>query len=364
MQRVFPGLLDRLRSEIHVQQVRSLVTGASWCVDHVALTNEGLRVAGWALTPGIPAERLAISVNGIKLPHFTHSIRRSDISDRFWHEGTAELSGFNAESTDVSGLRSARDLTIRLVDPVESGPLNPEDEYVFLCDETRSLPSPERMRRVHGSDADFAFRLHGYTAYKKISRLLERVAGKCYADFAAVLDWGCGCGRLARFLEADTSVTGVDIDADNVQWCQQHLSGRFLTIPLRPPSALASDQFDLIIGISVFTHLREDVQFEWLAELQRLARPCALLLMSVHGNAAVHREPSWDATVFKVWRERGFVDGPSHDLGDSIAERGYYRNSYHTADYIQRRWSPYFEIVEILPAYIGGMQDLVVLRKQ
>jgi hypothetical protein len=44
------------------------------------------------------------------------------------------------------------------------------------------------------------------------------------------------------------------------------------------------------------------------------------------------------------------------------ADDTYYRNIYHTHDYIRRIWTRDFEILDILPGFVGNMQDMVFLR--
>ena len=60
------------------------------------------------------------------------------------------------------------------------------------------------------------------------TRLARRFAGRPLAELGPVLDWGCGCGRTAQFLERDkVDLFGIDIDADNVAWCAENLTGRY-----------------------------------------------------------------------------------------------------------------------------------------
>jgi len=54
-------------------------------------------------------------------------------------------------------------------------------------------------------------------------------------------------------------------------------------VALQPPTGLPAQGFDLVYGISVLSHLSEPDQFAWLAELARLTRPGALLLLSTLG---------------------------------------------------------------------------------
>ena len=115
-------------------------------------------------------------------------------------------------------------------------------------------------------------------------------------------------------------ITGVDVDPDNVAWCAAHLpfvAAR--TIPLHPPTSLRAGSFDLIAGISIFTHLSESVQLEWLEELRRLSAPGAILLMSIHGPVATAQRG--DLLLWRYVQAHGFTDGRSRDLDDVLFER-------------------------------------------
>src|SRR5262249_16386327 len=143
------------------------------------------------------------------------------------------------------------------------------------------------------------------------------------------------------------AVTGIDIDSDNVQWCAGNLGfGTFVTAPTQPPTPLAANSFDLLFGISIFTHLTEPDQFAWLAKLNRIAAPGAILLMTVHGWSSMSaNDQITDAAInqFAAIKSRGFLDiGSNSDLGTAIDDSNYYRNIFHTKDYIRRHWSRYF----------------------
>lgn len=82
---------------------------------------------------------------------------------------------------------------------------------------------------------------------------------------------------------------GTDIDGESIDWCQSKL-GHMATFTVNgfwPPLPFADGFFDVIYSISVFTHLPEDMQTAWLAELRRVAKPGGLLLLTVHSPALV-----------------------------------------------------------------------------
>jgi 2-polyprenyl-3-methyl-5-hydroxy-6-metoxy-1,4-benzoquinol methylase len=158
------------------------------------------------------------------------------------------------------------------------------------------------------------------------------------------------------------ALTGADVDADNAQWCASHLPfGSFHAIPLHPPTAFADASFDVVIGVSVFTHLTESVQFEWLHELRRLVRRDGCVLVSVHARAAAAQQAAWPLRVLSAWEQRGFVDGKSPDLDGYLEEADYYRTTLHHPDYIRREWTKVFPALEIIEGYLGN-QALCVLK--
>src|SRR5205823_5587898 len=82
------------------------------------------------------------------------------------------------------------------------------------------MPPAENMLRVVGDDSPIRFGMGGATIVKKVGAFLEEM-GLSYADFPRVLDWGCGAGRITRYLLSCTTseVHGADIDGENVRWC-------------------------------------------------------------------------------------------------------------------------------------------------
>lgn len=110
-----------------------------------------------------------------------------------------------------------------------------------------------------------------------------------------VLDMGCGPGRiaapLARYLDAG-SYEGFDVDPESIRWGQRvitarHPNFRFRLAEVRnaqyrPDSGAEatsygfpypSDDFDLALALSLFTHLRPDETEHYLRETARVLRP-------------------------------------------------------------------------------------------
>jgi SAM-dependent methyltransferase len=338
-----------------------------WAADGVTLDGDRLTMTGWVArrersTP------ITASVNGRRVTEFAEGGARPDIGALLPFIPGSRRAGFRA-STALSDaeLRGERAVDIELVDSRTLTPLCPWQTVSWLPEHVEQAPLPDgpRIRRVHGAPDSGAFRLVGYSNFRKIDRLLRTVVGQPLQSFPRVLDWGCGCGRLMRYLSTLNGVqlTGADVDRDNLAWCRQHLLGpSYVELPLHPPTTLESGAFDLVVGISIFTHLTESVQFEWLEELHRASAPGAVLLMSIHGPA-VHAIAGGGSLCGDV-AGAGFIDGRSYDLDEVLDDKNYYRTTHHSHAYVRATWSRWFDIVDILPACIGNMQDLVVMKRK
>ena len=90
-------------------------------------------------------------------------------------------------------------------------------------------------------------------------------------------------------------VHGTDIDAEIIGGCGRTFPWAYQVAPHTPRSHIPDHHFDLVINHSVFTHLDEHHQNLWLAELQRIAEPGALLLLTIKGQSSWNR--TYEASV-------------------------------------------------------------------
>ncbi|HEY2797275.1 MAG TPA: class I SAM-dependent methyltransferase [Thermoanaerobaculia bacterium] len=224
------------------------------------------------------------------------------------------------------------------------------------------VPPPSHLQiRVSGNYVPH-FLESGFRVCNDFNAAL-RVAGKTLADFPRILDFGCGCGRTTRalkLLHPKNEIHGTDIDPEAVAWLQSHY-GRLAEFRLaypHPPTGYPERFFDLIVGVSVFTHLPEPMQFAWLAELRRITKPEGYLILTTSGEKN-YRNLSNE--LRGVLDEKGFLhrDG---DYGQSISLPEFYQNTFHSHAYIRREWSRYFEVVDIQSVRVENDQDAVLLR--
>jgi SAM-dependent methyltransferase len=141
-------------------------------------------------------------------------------------------------------------------------------------------------------------------------------------DGTSILDFGCGSGRLLRFLlphvDEGSSLTACDIHAPSIEWLRGHYPAavRLYVNETQPNLPERDGAFDLACAISVFTHVTRWA--EWLLELRRVLRPGGLLVATVLGEAswrngaAAARGVPWeeDRTGIVVENDgAGFDDG-------------------------------------------------------
>ena len=338
-----------------------------WNIDNVKFHDKFLEINGWALAPQGNHQLVTFMINNTDFNQINYPTLRKDVKTVFWYYPQAEISGFTcrAKITKEKALANGP-ITFKYINKKTKHPIYDYHNFYYFEDDL-ILPDATRMKRVQGNESEFEFRFIGYSMYATLELILKKVFNKSFDDFSNILDWGCGCGRITRYFKnlKNASITCVDIDSDNINWCKKYLEfGNFLTIPLHPPTSLKDNFFNLIMGISIFTHLKEKEQYEWLRELRRISADGAILLMSISSTSIICRS-NLAPSIFNSWWKKGIyiVDYPFLDFENIIAEPDYYKAVFHTHDYIKKNWSKYFEIVAIIPACIGTLQDLVIMRK-
>ncbi|MDA8016747.1 MAG: class I SAM-dependent methyltransferase [Thermoanaerobaculia bacterium] len=377
--------------EIWVGNTRDLMTRAAelrklrrrplWAIHQVQGGTSNLLVSGYLVPSAGEAPEPEWIADGVPVVEAQFPVESPPAPSRLWTVPGHRQLGFRLEIP----LRSSELAPSTVIECIDRNSRRPIIEHgaFFVPDDLeeqlRRVPDGSRMERVQGHGRPDVHLLWGYTACRKIETFLEARFGRRLSSFPSILDWGCGCGRLSRHLAKvpGTRLTGVDIDADNIAWCRDNLTARpsesmggddwepprFETVPLLPPCDLPASSFDLILGHSVMTHLREEDQLAWLAELKRVSRPGAVLCLTVNADTAIWWcDPPLE--VLRDWQARGFSDlARDPALDGLIGDEEYYRATFHREDYVRRVWGQYFEIIEILPGF-AHIQDMVILRSR
>lgn len=222
------------------------------------------------------------------------------------------------------------------------------------------VPPPDLRARVHGAEELSAFHHIGKVVALDLESTIKSINFKL-DESSHILDFGCGCGRIITWFQdlyPNSKFYGTDIDGEAITWCQENLSDRgdFLVNEAMPSLPYSDQFFDLVYSISIFTHLPEEMQFAWLRELQRVCKPGAYLLLTVHGE---HLFPANSESAKAEFDNQGFyywIEKYSNGLPE------FYQTSFHTEAYIRDRWSDFFEIEKIVTKGIANHQDLIICK--
>lgn len=224
-------------------------------------------------------------------------------------------------------------------------------------------PPPPHLQRRVVRDYSPGFLDSGYWVLDELESALQ-FAGRKMDSFANILDFGCGCGRVTRALyyrrKSRQGLYASDLDPEAIAWCQENYGNlaEFSVNNAEPPLAYADSTFDLVLSVSIFTHLPEDMQFRWLDELSRVTKPDGFLILSVHGG---HHIRNATAEIQEEVRQRGFF---YQQIGQVEGLPEFYQNAYHSLDYIRAQWGRYFDVLHIVESLVGGHQDAVLCRKR
>ena len=263
------------------------------------------------------------------------------------HERSRRLRGGAAEALDAIGLLAPlarlRSRWIALRVPMRAGGVQGG----------RPLP-PARLRvMVDGSGDPERFDRTGRRASAMIASTLAK-EGVALESLGSILDFGCGCGRVARHWVGlrGPALHGCDYNRQLVAWSRSNLD--FMEVRengLEPPLPYEDGRFDLVYAVSVFTHLNDSMARLWLDELARVVRPRGRVLLTTHGSAYRRELPPARRAAFD--RGEPVVLRPRTAGLNACA-------TFHPRAYMERELAKRFDSVAFYGD--GPVQDVYVAR--
>ena len=174
-----------------------------------------------------------------------------------------------------------------------------EDEWFdLICDSYKSPPRsfegnelpafpPDQLQINTTGQAGPETLWEASIFYQDCSRTFREL-GKPMQRGNKLLDFGVGWGRIARFFLRElplSNIHGLDVMGEFVNVCRETFkSDNFhLTNPF-PPSPMADNSFDYVVGYSVFSHLSERACKEWMEEFFRITTPGGLVALTTRGR--------------------------------------------------------------------------------
>lgn len=236
--------------------------------------------------------------------------------------------------------------------------------------DSSSLAVPGRGDRFGYSEDDSKEYLEwGKHDHDLLMEVIEKHFGAIKS--ANILDLGCSSGRVLRHFDSERvslgwQLYGCDIQARAIEWMRRNFPAHFnvITNSTLPHLPYEDATFDVIYGISVFTHIK--FQWDaWLMELRRVMKPGALLMQTIHAENAwkfyhEHRNEGWvrENHCARVY------DSPSMDLdylyyGDACVSQVFWKKEI-AIDF----WGRYFNIVELCDPPERSFQDWIICKKE
>lgn len=236
-----------------------------------------------------------------------------------------------------------RDMAARVTNRLSGQPAVPPARLIYL---------------VAGHRSANAFLAGGRSACDAIRAILAKNNLRM-EQFDNVLDFGCGVGRIIRHWNQSQppALHGTDYNPDLIEWCRNNLSGfNFRVNTLAGSLPYENETFDFIYSFSVFTHLREPLQFHWLEELSRVLKPGGYLYLTTHGKYYLS---TLDATEQKQFNQGQLVVREQEHSGSNLCA------VFHPPAYVREVLARNLAIADFVECGAKGdsMHDAHLLRK-
>jgi SAM-dependent methyltransferase len=198
-------------------------------------------------------------------------------------------------------------------------------------------------------------------------RLLRERYGRPL-DGARVLDFGCGWGRLTRYLARDVPpdrLHGCDPVDSILDVCRDNRVPATLALSDFLPERLPfAERFDLAYAFSVFTHLSEAAHERCLAALHGGLQPGGILVATIRPPAYVDATP----LMAEVRERRGepFLFAPHPPDPEHPQQAGpevHYGETVIGLAYVRERWSRWFELLHV-DLLLGDMHQVVLTLRR
>ena len=250
------------------------------------------------------------------------------------------------------------------------------DSYPNIRELLPDVPEPALQELWNGlSGVELARQSRAF--YVRLCERFKRHSDTLLGE-ARVLDFGCGWGRLTRFLARDVPAErlhGCDPVDHILAVCRGNGVPATLAlsdfVPLRLPF---DERFDLAYAFSVFTHLSEPAHLACLGALHDSLRPDGILVATVRPVDYVRLSPALQPLVRELERTESQLAAKPHYLfvphpaepthlqyeGGEMT----YGETVITLPYIRERWSELFELLGVDILIDDLHQVVITLRRR
>ncbi len=181
---------------------------------------------------------------------------------------------------------------------------------------------PDQIQTNTTGDAGLKTLTEAFIFYEDCAAQFRRL-GRPLGRDSALLDFGVGWGRIARFFLKDVAaqnIFGIDVSPEMIEICRQTWrSNNFIVTNPFPPTPIPDARFDFITGYSVFSHLSEQACAAWMDEFHRILRPNGIVALTTRSRQFLDV-----CEALKQQNVTGYAKAMSEIFGDFDAARERY----------------------------------------
>jgi SAM-dependent methyltransferase len=197
-------------------------------------------------------------------------------------------------------------------------------------------------------------------------------AGTSFDEPARWLDFGCGYGRVLRFLcerVPPERVWACDVERRGVDFCRSEFGvhGTYSSTDLEH---LSLGTFDFVFAISVLSHLDERNSRAFVRVLGGALQPGGILLFTTHGRWSLEHPETYGEEYVRRGREIADAVKASGAcfLRYPYAEGDDYGMAWHSKQHVEslvrERFGDAFELLMFEPHGLDGHQDVYAFRRR
>jgi SAM-dependent methyltransferase len=214
------------------------------------------------------------------------------------------------------------------------------------------------LQELWNGTSGAALAAQGAGFYRKLRERYSRHSERPLAE-SRVLDFGCGWGRLTRFLARDVepgNLYGCDPVEHILDVCRRtRVPATFARSEFVPERVPFDGPFDLAFAFSVFTHLSERAHEASLRTLHSALRPGGILVVTIRPPAYLGLSPPPGEALYVFHPHPA---EPTHFQYDGAGEM-HYGETVVTLPYVRERWAPRFELLDV-DLLIGDLHQVML----
>jgi SAM-dependent methyltransferase len=253
---------------------------------------------------------------------------------------------------------AARQLRFALGERLGSRPVEGLTGRVHYNDFMLTSADPEKVASYR----------NGATQFVDILQRSATEAARNWDSLAAVLEIGCGYGRIVRELAKRLPASRISV-SDVIDGGARFTAAEFgvqKVPPIEQAGETLNGRFDLIYLLSVYTHLRRDMVVANLRGVTAALKPGGVAVITIHGQGSAETAERYDqywldkARVLRALAQDGYYYERYPYYYDEYGLTWFTRAAYET---LVAETAPELSLVAYHPMDVDGHQDVFVYRK-